>query len=350
MKKSALWIAGVLALGFLVLTVINASWLAPNPAGAPKQVAQRALAPQKTQDAISNSGDCAARIEEPYHRYLPNTRASILRAQKMGAWMVEVDARLTADGEVVLLEHDRLDCITDGSGSVGETSLDQLRRLHAGYGYALEDDSHPFRGEGARIITLREAIRALPLRGRLMVHLSNDDPALGNAVAESFTAVGRDPAAKNDAFYGPASALAPIRAAFPESWGFDPDKARECTADYRRIGWSGYLPQSCRGATMLIALDEQATLWGWPDRLIARMEAHDGRIVVEGPRDPRTDPIDGITLPEQLTQIPSSFNGYVWTDDAFTTLPALITRFDDRSQAEIDASEAALDRRRAASQ
>ena len=77
------------------------------------------------------------------------------------------------------------------------------------------------------------------------------------------------------------------------------------------------------------------------------MEAAGVEIIIEGPGEPLGESeLAGIALPEQLTQIPSSFNGYVWTDDAFNTLPALIPRFDNRTQEEIDSSQAALERRR----
>ena len=125
MKRPVLWVGFALALGFLVLTVLNASWLAPYPAGAPKQIAQGALSPL----AVGEQGEkCAsARIEQPYHRHLANTKDSVLRAKKMGAWLVEVDARVTADGEIVLFSDAALDCLTDGRGPVREASLARLR-------------------------------------------------------------------------------------------------------------------------------------------------------------------------------------------------------------------------------
>jgi glycerophosphoryl diester phosphodiesterase len=230
---------------------------------------------------------------------------------------------------------------------VREASLAELRSLDAGHGYSADGETFPFRGKGARIETLAEVARAMPRRGRLMVHLASDNPALVEGIAAAYRKAGRDPVEAEDAFYGPAEAIAAIRDLFPGVWAFNPDAARQCTADYIAQGWSGFLPESCKGRTMLIALGEQALLWGWPNRLIARMGAHGGRIVIEGPQASAAGPIAGVTLPEQLTQIPASFNGYIWSGDAFTTLPALITRFDDRTQEEIDASQAALERRRA---
>lgn len=347
MKKYALWGGMVFALAILTLSITNASWLAPYPAGAPKQIAHRAMAPQ-VREAWEES--CrATRIETPYHRHIANTRDSVMRADRMGAWHVEVDAQLTADGEIVLLTESDLDCATDGTGPVGSATLEQIAALDAGYGYRSDDGSganYPFRGKGLTIPTLGEIARAIPPQAKLMVHLNSDDAALAEAVAKAFKAIDRDPVSKRDAFYGEPAAIARIRELYPDIWAFNPEEARQCTSDYTLSGWTGLLPSSCQGKTMLITLDEQGLLWGWPNRLIARMAEYDGTILIEGTRGAAPGEVAGINLPEQLTEIPSSFNGYVWTDDAFTTLPALIQRYDNRNQEEIDASQAALERRR----
>lgn len=340
-----MWGGFAVALAFLILTVTNASWLAPNPPGAPKQIAHRGVG---LEVRGSWEEDCiATRIAEPTSRHLPNTRASILRADRMGGWLIEVDAQLAKDGEVVLLSDTDLACLTDGTGAVADTSVEELKTLDAGYRYTADNGTtFPFRGKGLTIPTLGEIARAIPVQARLMVHMRGDDPALADAVASALKSVGRDPQETGDGFYGSAAATARIRELYPEVWAFTADNARQCAADYKTTGWTGLIPASCEGGTMLIALDEQALLWGWPNRLIARMTDAGAKILIEAPGYAAPGEIAGITLPEQLTQIPSSFNGYVWTDDAFSTLPALIPRFDNRNQAEIDASQAALERRR----
>ncbi|MBV7265671.1 glycerophosphodiester phosphodiesterase family protein [Erythrobacter ani] len=352
MKRFALWGGMAIAVLILILSITNASWLAPDPKGAPKQIAHRALAPELIGTTGDRNAECASpMVAPPVHDHLPNTKASILRADRMGGWLIEVDAMVTADGIAVLHSESDLSCLTDGKGALNGTSLEQLQTLDAGYGYSVaevasEAGKTPFRGKAAVIPTLEEILTAIPPRGRLMVHLASDDPALIDAVAAAYRAAGRDPEERGDAFYGDAAAIGRIREVYAGIWAFNPDAARQCTADYTVSGWTGMLPSSCRGRTMLISLDDQTLLWGWPNRLIARMEAYDGEILIEGPVSKASGPVHGITLPEQLTEIPSSFNGYVWTDDAFTTLPPLIPRFDNRTQEEIDAAQAALERRR----
>ena len=269
MRRIALWAGFVLALVFLVLSITNASWLAPYPAGAPKQIAHRALAPQVR--GTWDSECLAAAIETPYHRHIANTRESIMRADRMGAWLVEIDAQVTADGEVVLLSDSDLGCATQGRGPVSAAPLERVQELDAGFRYQLADGDgvvHPFRSEGLTIPTLGEIARAVPRQARLMVHLTGDG-SMADAVARSLNAAGRDPQAKGDAFYGSPSAIARIREVYPEAWAFIASQARQCTVDYIATGWTGLVPSSCEQGTMLIALDQQTFLWGWPNRLIA---------------------------------------------------------------------------------
>lgn len=346
MRRIALWGGFVLALAFLALTITNASWLAPYPAGAPKQIAHRGLYQLYDKTGVGRDTCTADRIYEPYHGYLENTVPSILRAQKMGAWMVEIDIAPTKDGELVVFHDWTLDCRTDGSGPIREATLAELQALDIGYGYTSDGGAtYPFRGEfiGA-MPTFEEVVRALPVRGRLMINFKSKDASEADLVAAKLKALGRDPAASGDGFYGHIAPITRIRELFPDAWAWNGEEARACSEEYAAYGWSGILPGSCRGKTMLIPLNYQWMFWGWPNRLIARMEEYGGEIIIIGPvgdNRPR-----GITLPEQLTEIPNSFNGYVWTEDAFTTLPALIPRFDNRTQEEIDASQAALERRR----
>lgn len=347
MKKYALWGGMAFAILILVLSITNASWLAPDPKGAPRLIAHRGLAQLYDHEGVGRDTCTADRIEQPVHSYLENTIASIRRAQKLGAWMVEVDIAPTKDGEIVAFHDWTLDCRTDGTGNVRDATLAELKALDIGHGYTADGGkTFPFRGKFVGAMpTIEEVVAAQRRNDRLMFNFKSKDAGEADLLAAKLQAAGRDPVKSGDAFYGHPAPIGRIRELYPDAWAWSPVEARRCSEDYIAYGWSGYLPQSCRGKTMVIPLNYQWAFWGWPNRLIARMEEHGGRIIVVGPHGEGT--ARGLTLPDQLTQIPASFNGYVWVEDGFTAMPALFPRFDDRTQAEIDAAQAALERRRA---
>ena len=84
---------------------------------------------------------------------------------------------------------------------------------------------------------------------------------------------------------------------------------------------------------------------GLPNRTIQRMDEVGARVLIVGPYG--DDRHMGLTLPEQLGEIPSSFKGYVWVDDIWTVGPALRPNRDIRTEVQQDAAEAGLKRRRA---
>ena len=82
------------------------------------------------------------------------------------------------------------------------------------------------------------------------------------------------------------------------------------------------------------------------NRLIKRMDSVGARVIVTGPY--RGGSNVGLTLPEQLGKVPNSFKGYIWVEDIWTVGPALRPGRDIRNQAQQDAAEAGLKRRREA--
>lgn len=61
-----------------------------------------------------------------------NTLAGLVVARRLGCGWVEVDAKLTRDGVIVLMHDDTLERTTDGTGAVAETDFATIRGLDAG--------------------------------------------------------------------------------------------------------------------------------------------------------------------------------------------------------------------------
>ncbi|MDQ3678814.1 MAG: glycerophosphodiester phosphodiesterase family protein, partial [Actinomycetota bacterium] len=81
-----------------------------------------------------------------------NTLAAFRNAIAMGVDAIEIDMRTTQDGEIVILHDATVDRTTDGTGSVGELTLAQVKALDAG-----SHESPEFAGE--RIPTYEETLQ-----------------------------------------------------------------------------------------------------------------------------------------------------------------------------------------------
>jgi glycerophosphoryl diester phosphodiesterase len=124
-----------------------------------------------------------------------NTLASFARGLADGAVILETDAHLTRDGEVVLIHDDAVDRISEGTGPVREYRLADLQRLDAGYRFARAGaPGHPERGRGHRIPTLGEVLDALP-GARVNIELKEDVPGIVERTLEVLARAGRLPLA-----------------------------------------------------------------------------------------------------------------------------------------------------------
>jgi len=180
---------------FLVLTVVNASWLAPEPKGAAKIIAHRGISQQYDKTGLGRDDCTATRIEQPVHDYLENTTRSIARTAKLGATLVEVDIAPTSDGEMAVFHDWTVDCRTQASGDTRDFALEELKALDAGYGYTADGgESFPFRDEGVGAIpSLEEAMQASG-RAQLLYTFKSKDSSEADLLAAKIKAAIATPA------------------------------------------------------------------------------------------------------------------------------------------------------------
>ena len=346
-KRILLWVGFALAIAFLGLTIYNASWLGPTPRGSLKLIADRGIAQYYPRSGVTDQTCTAARIEPPHHNFLANTLRSLERSQWMGSQMIGVDLAPTADGNFALFVDDTLDCRTDGTGAVSAKTLAELKQLDAGYGYTPDDgQTFPLRGHGQSIPSLEEALGMSP-RLPLLFKFSSDDPAEADRLLEAIRAAGRETEERRDAFFGAPGPVKRMRELLPEAWVWSAEEAQQCSKDYIASGWTGSMPESCQGRTMAIPINYQFLFWGWPNKLIERAEQSDTTLIVIGPWASDQPPV-GLYLPEQLSKVPASFNGWVLLEDMWNLGPALRPSRENRSYNEVNEAQAALARRREA--
>lgn len=110
-------------------------------AGAPMLVAHRGgsrLAPENTLEAFQSALDV------------------------WEADMLELDVRLTRDGEVVVIHDPTVDRTTDGSGPVASLTLAELQRLDAGCRFIDPQGRAGFRDQGVRVPRFEDVLTAFP--------------------------------------------------------------------------------------------------------------------------------------------------------------------------------------------
>lgn len=107
--------------------------------------------------------------------YPENTLFACRKVWQEGlADILEIDVRMSKDGELVLMHDATVNRTTDGSGRVEEFTWAELQKLDAGYAFE-QNGEHPFRGQGITIPRLAEIFRKLP-QAHYIIEIKGKDP------------------------------------------------------------------------------------------------------------------------------------------------------------------------------
>lgn len=118
---------------------------------------------------IGHRGSCADRPD--------NSLSGVLRAIEVGAGVVEVDVRWTADRALVCLHDETLDRTTNGHGPVGKVTLAEAKMLDAGGKF-----NERFRRE--RIPALAEVLALAKGKIRVMLDLKETGDEYAKQIAD----------------------------------------------------------------------------------------------------------------------------------------------------------------------
>lgn len=119
-----------------------------------------------------------------------NTIEGFQEAIKLGPVVLELDARTSADGHVVVIHDDTVDRTTDGTGAVSRMTLAELQALDAGYQFTSDDGAtFPWRGKGVKIPTLEAVYREFPDRP-INIELKEERPGTEEAIWRVVEAAG----------------------------------------------------------------------------------------------------------------------------------------------------------------
>jgi glycerophosphoryl diester phosphodiesterase len=276
-RNLIIWAALAALFGF---TVIHASWIAAKPVGKPKLIADRAAEPVR---------DAAGCIADANSGYL-----AVQTGPDVGA--LQMAAGLGGDGVRIKTER------------AGDALV-----LARQYKSTCAADNNRPRG------TLNEAVAALT-KPELFWQPANAADAQALIAALPVAKAGE---ADRNIFIGDDAVVAAVAKGRPAALAFTIASARACAASYKTSGMIGSVPDSCRNAVMLLSLGDLGyTLWGWPNRFLARMQAANTRVIIAESIG-ADGTIKGLTNVEQYNDIANSYNGYIWIDNITDLGPAL---------------------------
>jgi glycerophosphoryl diester phosphodiesterase len=283
-------------------------------------LAHRGLSQTFPLDGVQNDTCTATRIHPPQHPYVENSVLSMRAAFDAGADMLEFDVQVTADGQLVVFHDSTLDCRTDGSGTVAEHTLADLRRLDLGHGYTADGGAtYPLRGTGVGLLpTVEEVVAAFPGRD-LLIDLKNDDRAEGERLAGYLATL---PAARLStiAVYGGDAPVAAVATRLPQVRASSKKIMKDCLVRYLATGWTGHLPDACRHTELHLPQRYGRLLWGWPNLFVDRMRDADTRVVLVAGDGPWSA---GFDRPTDLDAVPADWSGWLWTNRTDVVTPLL---------------------------
>jgi glycerophosphoryl diester phosphodiesterase len=133
----------------IIAGVVLASFLIPDaPASAYYRSAGRPL-------VIAHQGGDGIRPGD--------TMAAFENAARIGADVLEMDAHITRDRQIVLMHDENVDRTTDGTGLIEDKTLAELLQLDAAYKWSNDGGkTYPYRGQGIRVPTLDEVFEEYP--------------------------------------------------------------------------------------------------------------------------------------------------------------------------------------------
>ncbi|PWK66919.1 glycerophosphodiester phosphodiesterase family protein [Aminobacter sp. AP02] len=322
-KRNIFFLVALVAAGAVYLN--NSSLLSNRPDGKPVVLAHRGLAQEYDRTGLTGDTCTAERMLAPRHDYLENTVRSMEAAFARGADVLELDVHPTTDGKFAVFHDWTVDCRTEGSGETRDHSMADLKKLDVGHGYTADGGkTFPFRGQGVGLMpSLDEVMDRFPDR-RFHINVKSNDPRDGELLVAFLAALPAKRQADLTVIGGDRPVLA-IKQALPGIRTLSKQSLMRCLLRYEGLGWSGYVPKDCRGATLGVPINVAPWLWGWPNRFLDRMESVGTNVYLLGPYHGGGFS-DGIDDPAMIETLPAGYSGGISTDALDLVMPAIERR------------------------
>jgi glycerophosphoryl diester phosphodiesterase len=310
--KKALKVTALIFLLLVLFMFVNNSNLFTKERNVdPLLLAHVGMSQTYPMEGIQNDTCTAERIFEPEHPYIGNTIPSMEAAFEAGADVVEVDIHPTKDGEFAVFHDWKLECRTDGKGVTRDHTMEELKKLDVGYGYTADNGkTYPFRGKGIGLMpTLNEVLTHFPDK-EFLINIKSDDANEGVKLAEYLSAFPDERISQLSA-YGGNHPIDALKKYLPNLRVMSMDTMKSCLIPYIAGGWTGYTPAACENTQLHIPEKIAPWLWGYPAKLLNRMDQANTRVVLVAGNGGWSEGFDD---EQDVERIPAGYNGMVWTN------------------------------------
>jgi glycerophosphoryl diester phosphodiesterase len=260
---------------------------------------------------ITNQTNTAQRINKPEYPYLENTLPSMEAAFKVGADIVELDIQLTKDGKFAVFHDWTLEYRTNGKGVINDYTMAHLKQFDVGYNYTADNgQTFPFRGQGVGLMpSLEEVFSRFPHQS-FLIHIKSNEPKDGKLLADFLSKLPEE-RLNQMAVYGGDKPIAALGKKLPSLKIMSEATLKKGLLSYLTIGWTGYIPDSCRNTELHIPLKYASFLWGWPNRFLDRMDRVNTRVIIVNGSGEFSE---GFDTADDIKRLPPNFTGGIWTN------------------------------------
>lgn len=196
-----------------------------------------------------------------------------------------------------------------------------LKSLDIGHGYTADGGAtFPFREKGVGMMPEIEEVFAAFPEGRFLVNYKSNEAREGDMLAALLAGHPQ----WRPAVWGAYGGDAPTYRAQDLIGGLAVWSRKgpvDCLLQYMGLGWTGYLPDACRNTKVMLPINVAPFVGGWPNLFLRRLKDAGSEVILLGPYEAGDPGTAGIDTLEQLSQVPDSFVGYLWTNRIEVTGP-----------------------------
>lgn len=309
--RKGFWLIGVATIGVAIWALNTSTFMLDIRADDTRLIAHRGIHHTYAGTDRSATACHAAPVEPIAHAFVENTIVSMKEAFRLGADVVELDVHRTTDNRFAVFHDWTVDCRTNGAGITHKHSLAALQRLDLGYRIDDGTGTFPLRGRGeAQMPSLRQVLDA-EMPGQFLINFKSNRAADGQHLSERFG--GRKDRLQLYGVYGGVLPTERAVAGLGDMRGFSKSSVTRCLLQYIAVGWSGYVPNTCRSTMVMVPQNYTWLVWGWPHRFTRRMQHVGTDVILVGPYD-GSGFSSGVDDAEAFAKVPEGFAGYVWTN------------------------------------